>query len=166
MPDTWEADVSFEMTETEQVSYDLAGARLVDVATIIAQMDESATTTWMPRYSYTTTGGELSEAVVTVGSRIRVPVWTGYAAASEAEQHEWDRFYETLLAHERGHVALVARHLCNIDERMVGQSEDGARRTWNAALDALRTASDAYDAETDHGRNAGTIIDVSILMRG
>jgi predicted secreted Zn-dependent protease len=154
--------VSFEMTETQRLSYEVPGERLVDAAEVIARSGESGETHWLPRYTYTTTGDEVSDAAVTVGTRIRMPRWTGYTGALAAEQREWDRFYEALLAHERGHLALVVEHLCNIDQRMVGQSEAGARGTWQDALDALRAASDAYDAETDHGRSTGTIIDVGV----
>lgn len=157
--------MSFAMTETDVITYDLPGARLLDVATLVAQAAETGTTRWTPRYSYTTTGAGISDAVVTVGTRITVPRWTGYAGAIEAEQREWDRFSEALLAHERGHVALVTEHLCNIDQRMIGETEQGARAIWQDALDSLRAASDAYDVETDHGRNNGTIIDVDVVSR-
>jgi Bacterial protein of unknown function (DUF922) len=101
----------------------------------------------------------LSSATVTVGIRMTMPQWIEYGSACQAEKDEWNRFVAALQAHEQGHVDLAVEHLSNIDDRLVGKSVHGAGIAWQRSLDALRSASDAYDRQTDHGRTRGTIID-------
>jgi hypothetical protein len=79
-----------------------------------------------------------------------------------ASKGERDRFFAALQAHEQGHIELVAQELAHVDEELVGKSVEGAARAWQSALDALLLASHAYDDQTDHGRNQGAIIDVSV----
>jgi predicted secreted Zn-dependent protease len=153
--------VSTEISDAEQESYDLRGASLADVAEEIALKDEAAQTEWFPQYSFTTTGQQLATADVTVKMRITMPRWPGYDSAPAADQSEWDRFLAALQVHEQGHVDLVLQHLSNIDEQLVGQSPTAARGVWDETLGALKSASDSYDRETNHGRNQGTIIAAS-----
>ena len=56
---------------------------------------------------------------------------------------------------------LVVQHLSDVDERLVGKSIASAEQTWNQALEALQSASCAYDQQTDHGRRQGTVIDAT-----
>ncbi|MGB8645246.1 MAG: DUF922 domain-containing protein [Anaerolineae bacterium] len=154
--------MSVEFLDTEQVSYDVQADTLMAAAETFSQMDEAAKTEWFPRYDYQTTGNELSNATITVGTRITMPHWSGYSSASQAEKDEWDRFFAALQAHEQGHLDLVMQHLDHVDEPLVGKSVDGAAQVWQSALAALLSASRAYDGQTDHGRNQGTIIDVSV----
>jgi predicted secreted Zn-dependent protease len=153
--------MSTEFTDTEHTTYDLQGRTLSDVAEEIAGKEESAKAEWFPSYTYTTTGQQLGTAEVIVRTKITMPRWSSYDSAQEADQREWDRFFSALQAHEQGHVDLVLQHLTKIDEQLLGQSPSGAAEIWRDALDTLKAASDAYDHDTDHGRNQGTIIDLN-----
>lgn len=154
--------VSVEFSNTERISCDMHGDNLAAVAEAISQQDEAGKTEWVPRYDYETTGDNLSSVKVTVGTRITTPLWREYGSAPQAEKDEWDRFLAALETHEQGHVGLVVKYLSNIDSQMVGQSVDGAKREWERALAALQSASNAYDVQSDHGRNQGTTIDISL----
>jgi predicted secreted Zn-dependent protease len=154
--------MSVDFPDTTQSTYDLAGQTLADVAAEIAAQDEAAKTEWFPHYDYTTTGDALATATVVVPTKITMPRRPSYSSAGDADRREWDRFQAALQAHEQGHVDLVTQNLTGIDDRLVGNTVADANRIWANALNLLQAASDAYDRDTDHGRNQGTIIQVSI----
>jgi hypothetical protein len=147
--------MSVEFSGPERVACDIDGDNLAAVAEAISRKDEAGKAEWVPRYDYQVTGSNLSSVTVT---------WSGYGSARQAEKDEWDRFLAALETHEQGHIDLVVKYLSNIDEQMIGQSLDAAKQAWENALAALQSASDAYDRQSDHGRNQGTIIDVSVGM--
>ena len=154
--------MSVEFGDTTWISKPVAGTTLAAAAAAISQMIEAAKTEWFPRYSYETTGDVISSAAVTVKTQVTMPSWSGYGMASQAEKDEWDRFCTALRTHEQGHIQLVVDQLSGVDEQLVGKSVDGAAQAWEDALSGLRSASDAYDDTTDHGRNQGTIVDVGV----
>lgn len=158
--------MSTEISDAEQASYDLQGTTLADVANEIALKDEAAETEWFPQYSSTITGQQLASAEVTVRMRITMPRWPGYESAPAADRSEWDRFFAALQMHEQGHVDLVFQYLSNIDDRLVGQSPTAASEAWDNILAALKSASDSYDRETNHGRTQGTIIAAGSVSPG
>jgi Bacterial protein of unknown function (DUF922) len=151
-------DMGVEFADTERINVDGHGSTLSAVAAAISQQDEAGKAEWFPTYALRDGGVN-----VTVKTRITMPQWSEYDSACQAEKDEWDRFISALEAHEQGHVDLVKEHLSKIDEQMAGQSPDAAKRLWLNALSDLQSASDSYDAETDHGRNQGTIIDLSVV---
>jgi predicted secreted Zn-dependent protease len=150
--------VSIEFADTEWSSTSIRGSTLEAVAQTVSTLPEAAKTEWFPTYVTTTTGDVVSDASVTVRTRVTMPQWSGYASASQSEKDEWDRFCAALRAHEQGHLSIVSDQLSGVDARLVGLSSDAARDAWNDALAALGAASDAYDVATDHGRNQGTVI--------
>jgi predicted secreted Zn-dependent protease len=154
--------MSLDFSDTEWVSAPVGGTTLAAVAATVSQMQEAAKTEWFPRYVSETTGGLISSVTVTVKTRVTMPDWSGYATVSQAEKDEWDRFCAALRAHEQGHIQLVLDNLSGIDEQLVGKSASDAAQAWSDALAGLKSASDAYDDSTDHGRNQGTTIDISV----
>jgi len=152
---------SVEFPVTRRFSRDLPGLTLHDVALEIARSHEIGTTEWFPTYTYTTTGAEVATVRVIVPTIVRMPRWRGYASAGRAARREWHRFWSALDAHERGHFVLVQEHLAGIHEHLVGVPVDEAGRAWRQALDDLRSASEAYDVDTDYGRNQGAVLDVT-----
>ncbi|HET9943645.1 MAG TPA: DUF922 domain-containing protein [Terriglobia bacterium] len=153
--------MSIEFSDTHWHSYDVDGDSLAAVADAILQMDEAAKTEWFPRYEYTVSEGQITSATVVVRTSVAMPRWRGYAAAPPAEKDEWDRFWAALSAHEQGRIELVVQHLSNIDEQLVGNSPAAAEWSWQQALETLKSASEDYDREADHGRNQRTSLDVS-----
>jgi len=67
--------------------------------------------------------------------------------ARPAEHHEWDRFRDALTTHENGHVDLVQTPLAGIDMQMVGEAKDQVLAVYQQALEALNSASPAYDSQ-------------------
>ena len=53
-------------------------------------------------------------------------------------------------------------HVQGLAATMVGKSRAEADARFTDAMEKLSTASEAYDAETDHGKQRGTIIDTSV----
>lgn len=154
--------MSVEFSETEWKYEPVQASTLAGVADAISQMEEAAKTEWFPAYKYDTTDEAVSGAVVTVKTKVTMPLWSGYTNVSQGQKDEWDRFMVALRTHEQGHLDLVSEGLSNVDGSLVGLSVNDAKKAWADALDALRSASDAYDAATDHGRNEGTIIDAGV----
>jgi predicted secreted Zn-dependent protease len=152
---------SVEFPVTRRFSRDLPGLTLHDVALEIAQRPAIGTTEWFPTYTYTTTGAEVTTVRVIVPTIVTMPRWRGYASAGQADRREWDRFRSALDRHERGRFVLVQEHLAGIHEQLVGVRVDESRRVWREALEALRSASEAYDLDTDHGRTQGAVLDVT-----
>ena len=155
--------MSVEFPSTDWHYYAVRGSRLRDVAAAIEHEAEAGKAEWFPRIDYQTDEhGRLSDVSISVPTRVTLPDWSEYGSASPAEQHEWDRFRYALTTHENGHVDLVQSHLSGIDMRMLGETKDHGLALYQQALDALNAASVAFDTQTDHGRNTGTVIDVSI----
>ncbi|SPE35040.1 hypothetical protein SBA3_2220025 [Candidatus Sulfopaludibacter sp. SbA3] len=152
--------MSVQFIDPEQVSYRVDGNTLASVAQAVSQEDEAGKTEWFPHYEYELNGSGLSSVTITVATRITVPEWSEYGSATQPEKEEWDRFLAALQSHEQGHLELVRQHLAKIDEKMAGQSLNDANSAWEEALEALASASDAYDQQSDHGRKQGTIINL------
>jgi predicted secreted Zn-dependent protease len=151
--------MSVDFGDPERVYSDVHGTTLAAVASVIAQQDEAGKAEWFP--TYTLSSDDPPSAAVKVKTRITMPRWREYGSASQPEKDEWDRFFAALLAHEQGHIDLVTQRLSGIDDQMGGQSADAAKQVWANALSDLQSASDSYDVDSDHGRNQGTIIDLS-----
>lgn len=153
--------MAVQFGDTEFASQTVDGATLATVAQTIAGMTEAGKTEWYPSYVTSTTGDVVSDATVTVKTKVTLPQWSSYDSASQSDQTEWDRFCAALRAHEQGHLDLVTQQLSGVDQQMIGQSSADADRTFQSTLAALAAASDSYDVSNDHGRTAGTIINVN-----
>jgi predicted secreted Zn-dependent protease len=154
--------VATTIHEPERVVHDVSAPTLAEVARLISEQPEAGKAEWWPHLDYRTAEGVVTEATVTVTTRILMPRWPEYTSAAPAPRQEWDRFWVALDHHERGHLALVHQYLDGLDHRLHGFSESDAQQAWADALAALAAASDSYDAQTDHGRNDGTVIDVDV----
>ncbi|HEY1282784.1 MAG TPA: DUF922 domain-containing protein [Acidimicrobiales bacterium] len=152
-----------EYSDIEGAGYDVGGATLADVVANISHLPEAGSAEWNPRYDYQADEhGVVSDVTILVGWKITMPTWTGYDSASQAAKDEWDRFWAALDAHERGHLDLVDTAMATLDQQMIGKSVAEAQQVWSSALTKLQQDSNAYDTANDHGRNAGTIIDVDV----
>jgi predicted secreted Zn-dependent protease len=151
-----------DFKDTEWVVEPVTGADLPSVAANIAGMDEAAKTEWWPSYSYETAGDLISSATVTLATKVTMPQWDAYDQASTPEQDEWRRFCTALRAHEQGHLDIVTAILSRLEEQLIGKTTDDGAKTWNETLRSIDLAESNYDSTTDHGRQQGTIIDVSV----
>ena len=154
--------MSVEFPSTEWSYYQVYGATLQEAAAAIAHEAEAGKAEWFPHIDYKFDDhGHLSDVSITVPTRVTLPDWSGYSSARPAEQHEWDRFRYALTTHENGHIDLVQTHLAGLDSRMVGEAKSHGLALYQEALDGLNAASRAYDSQTNHGRNNGTMIDIT-----
>ena len=148
--------------EATYKTHEVHGHTLAEVARHIEQQAEAGLTHWVTHYHVMERNDDhtIKRAEVEVWLEITLPHWAEYASATPAEQAEWDRFLQALQAHEDGHVEIVRQYTENADVMLEGLSEHEAAQRWQQNQHALHQASDAYDAENDHGRTAGTTIDV------
>lgn len=154
--------MSVEFPDPQWTSEPVDGPSLAAVAETISQMVEAGKTEWFPSYSYETGGDLVSSVAVTVEMQVTLPSWVDYDSTSESEKTEWDRFCGALRTHEEGHIEIVQRNLSGVDALMVGKSVEDAVQAWENAQTTLQSASDAYDLATDHGRNQGAMIDITV----
>jgi predicted secreted Zn-dependent protease len=152
-----------DFSSTDWQYYDVGGSTLTDAASSIEHLPEAGTAEWFPQFSYEADEhGKVTSVSITVGTRVTLPDWSGYSGACQAEKDEWDRFRAALMAHENGHLELVTTHLSGLDQHMTGGSAQDAQSAFEHALNNLKSASQSYDSQTNHGRSTGTIIDVSV----
>jgi len=146
---------------TDWTSYEVPEPTLEEAARAVIGRGEGGCT-WHGAAYALEGDAVVTAAAVTVQTRVTLPEWSGYAGAPAAAQREWDRFRRALMDHEYGHLDLVISHLTDLDRRLVGGSHSNAEAIFQRALRDLAAAEAEFDARTDHGRNAGTVIDVSI----
>lgn len=152
-----------EFGGVEWVAYTASGETLADLVAAIQHLPEAGSAEWHPSYDYVADDqGVVTSAEVAVSWKITLPTWDGYGAASQAAKDEWDRFAAALETHELGHLDLVERALTDLDQQMVGRPATELETFFNTTKDALQAASDAYDAQNNHGQNDGTVIDLNI----
>jgi predicted secreted Zn-dependent protease len=155
--------VSVEFLDPQWTLEPVDGPSLAAVAETISQMLEAGKTEWFPRYTYETDGDDLvSSVAVTVEMQVTLPSWVEYDSSSDPEKTEWDRFCGALRSHEEGHIEIVQSNLSGVDALMVGKSVEDAAQAWANAQTTLQSASNDYDTATDHGRNQGAMIDVTV----
>jgi len=115
-----------------------------------------------PRIAFDKETDTLIGIVLNVKIVITMPRWSGVSRQSKAVQTEWKAFSKALLEHEKGHEKLVRTHLGKLVQSLLGKNKEDARSAYESALKALKTASEAYDKRTKHGRTQGAVIDSTI----
>lgn len=148
--------VDFRITDRQW--YEIHGHTVAAVADAVAHLAEPGVVEWFPYYGCEDDGTVVTAAAVTVDTRVTLPTWSELAAAAPEDQAEWDRFHAAVVAHTDCHLALVATHLAEADTWLVGCTPEEAGARWQQGLLGLQAASEALDAETDHGRLSGAAI--------
>lgn len=140
----------------------LAGA--ISAMTLKYGAEEWGSCKWYPRprFRFDKETDTLTHMVLNVKIVITMPRWPGVGRRSKAVQKEWKDFTKALLEHEQGHEKLVRAHLGKLAGTLVGKNKEDARSAYESALEALKTASEAYDKRTKHGRTQGAVIDSTI----
>lgn len=152
--------MSTNFIATEWVTYEVGGGTLEAVVNSIAHLPEAGSCEWFPQWTASwDEHGQVTEASVDVHTRITLPVWSDESSASESERSEWNRFLAALQRHEESHYEIVERCLADLDQQMTGHSQHSAQQVFDNAMGELQRASDDFDSQSDHGRNAGTIIE-------
>ena len=154
-----EATTSGTTINVVNTTYSVGGSLLDAANTMAARTEAGSVTSQFSDIAYTTTeSGRVVTANITVTETVLLPVWTGYASASAAEKAEWDRFRAAIAAHEQQHVAIDRAAYTNIHAKLVGKLQTRADEIIDETETAATALNDAFDTQTDRGRNAGTTI--------
>ena len=148
-------------SNVNRVTYPVGGSTLSEACDEMSARDEAGHATWEPNLQYAfDNDGKVTSATITVTLTIEMPEWSGYANANNDQRAEWDRWYAALLAHEEGHIQLARDYLTEADSALVGLTENEAQTRFQQICSDLQVASDSYDDGNDHGRSAGTIMNL------
>jgi predicted secreted Zn-dependent protease len=144
--------------------YDLTAGTLAEVIGIFPAGDEAGRCSWEISYEHDGPNrfGLPQGLRVTAAIRIEMPRWVGRDQASEAERREWDRFYQALLSHERGHEQRTRNEVPRYEARLARTPVADLGTAHQEEIARIQRVSDAYDTATDHGRTPapGTVITV------
>lgn len=142
-------------------TWQVSGTTLSEAIVDITSRDEAGETNWEPNYSVDLDNdGNVSGATVEITINVIMPEWPEAAKLSKKDKKKWKSFMKALKAHEAGHVKLAKAKLAGIAAKMKKKTETEAGEILDTAISELKEASDAYDDKNDHGRKAGTIIEV------
>ncbi len=156
---------------TEQIgpetssTYDVAGTTLADVAAALEARPEAGHVEWAPKLDFTTADGVIDSVRITADITLEMPAWTPPTTMLPKARAEWTRWYGALLAHESGHIKLVHDLFDGLAAKLIGKTKKKGQSLFDAARATLASDSATYDKTTDHGRKAGTIMDIGIEQK-
>jgi hypothetical protein len=155
-----------EVGPTTSSSYAVAATSLSDIASQLASRDEAGYCGWKEAWNYKTgPTGRITAVKVTVKLDIEMPAWTTPPSMLPKAKAEWERSYQALLAHERGHEKLVHDYFDGLATKILGKTAKQGKQLFDGAKSGLAAASKAYDGKTGNGTKTGTIIDTTIEQR-
>ena len=143
-------------------SYTVSGT-LRQAANAVAARPEAGATVTTPVLDIAADSKWPTHVQVTVGQAVELPEWDGKAAATQNQRNEWDRFKAAITAHEDGHVAKDQAAFANAHVKIKAKpTRPAGEKEFDTIVAQADTDNDAFDAKTDHGRNAGTNINPNI----
>ena len=128
-----------------------------------------AHTAWWVDWNYRWWENPAECRLTAVTTRVRVsftlPQWDQYDRGSPELQQRWDRYFEALYAHEKGHRDFGLRAARDIEQVIWGigrrgtcaQLEKDANAAAQATLDHYILLEKQYDIETEHGAASGAV---------
>jgi len=128
-----------------------------------------AYTAWRVQWNYRWWESPAECRLTAVTTRLRVtftlPEWDQYNRGSNKLKQKWDRYYEALLAHEKGHREFGLRAARDIEQviwgvgrrRTCAQLEREANAAAQATLDRYIRMERQYDIQTEHGAATGAV---------
>jgi hypothetical protein len=126
---------------------------------LAARSEAGSVTSQVTNASYVATAaGRVRIVAITVNETLLMPVWTNRDERPPAEQHEWDRFYAALLAHEQEHVEIDRRVFANLHRACLRQTIERMNELIDEAVALADQQNRDFDTTTAHGRNTGTRI--------
>lgn len=147
--------------KTTNETWTVSGTTLAEAVADINSREEAGETSWTPNYAVDLDDdGNVSGATVEITINIIMPEWPEAANLNAKDKKKWKSFLKALAKHEDGHVKLAKAKLKNIARKMKKKTETDAGDLLETTLAELKEASDAYDDKNDHGRKAGTVIEV------
>jgi predicted secreted Zn-dependent protease len=132
-------------------------ATLAGVAGNVANHDEAGGAEFRFQMDFQQNGNGLITGVdLVMHLTVVLPVWQNRDHRPEPEQREWDRFLRALRVHEDGHITIFRREAPTTYRRLKRARPQTIRDVLNAETERIQRLSDAYDHQTDHGRNQRT----------
>ncbi|CAD7848280.1 MAG: hypothetical protein [Olavius algarvensis Delta 4 endosymbiont] len=128
-----------------------------------------AYTAWWVKWNYRWWESPSECRITAVATQVRVsytlPAWDQYDRSSDELKQQWDRYYQALLAHEKGHREFGLRAAREIEQVIwdlgrrgtCAQLEREANAVAQAALDRYILMEEQYDADTAHGAATGAV---------
>lgn len=159
-------DVTEEIGPVSESPYTVEADSLAAFHDAISVRDEAGSVSWEPNnwsHSGAPSGDPPTVSVsVTVPITLQMPEWELPEDMGPRTRAEYRRWYAALRAHEQGHIDLVRERTQGLADRMARLSLARARSLFTTTIAGLQTASDEYDARTQHGLATGTVLDLSI----
>lgn len=139
------------------------GGTFKSVANQLAAREEAASvTSWFQDiYLFPEGSDPITLANVTILETISLPSWKDRPQATEREKREWDRFHAALAGHEAQHVAIDKAEFDSVHKKLLRKTHEKANAEIDAAEARATLTNAEFDTKTDHGRNAGTKLDLS-----
>jgi len=100
---------------------------------------------------------DLTAAVVSYKIKLTVPRWQAPANASHELIAKWDKYIQSLVLHEKGHVENVVNNYLSVKTAIQSATCTTADAAGQKALEPLRKFDSSYDSETKHGATQGAI---------
>ena len=156
-----DGEVTIEEPTVEQ--YDVTGSTLAEVA---QQLDpkEWGRCRYEFAYSYETTNGRATKVDINLTLTIRLPRWQGkgWNQASDGAKAEWNRMLEALRTHEDSHAEIARRGASMIQAGLMNQRSGRINARFNQLKRQVDRETKQFDQQTNHGRNDGVTLDLSI----
>ena len=131
-----------EIGPTTSSSYAVAATSLSDIASQLASRDEAGYCGWKEAWNFKTgPTGRITAVKVTVKIDIEMPAWTPPPSMLPKTKAEWERSYQALLAHERGHEKLVHDYFDGLANKILGKTARQGRQQFDGAKSGLAAAS-------------------------
>jgi predicted secreted Zn-dependent protease len=110
-------------------------------------------------------GDNVTELTIAGSCTIHMPEWSGYKSAPKACKEEWDRMWEALETHEKGHAKLYVDVVEKFADGLRKKEEAVTVEQIKALLKALDKKldddSDSYDTRTAHGEKDGATLNIT-----
>lgn len=146
----------------DNAPFDVSGTFTTVANQIAAREEAGSVTHWVKDIYLEPEGADpVKLANVTVQETISLPNWQDRPAASDREKKEWDRFRTALAAHEAQHVELDKAEFTDIHKKMLRKTHAKANAEIDAAEARAELTNDEFDTKTNHGKLAGTSIDLA-----
>ena len=120
---------------------------------------------WRYRWSETPAACRITSVTTRVAVTFTLPLWQDYASAGKALRQQWDRYYQALYEHEKGHRDYGVRAAREIEKTIltIASRENCAvlsrdvEAAANAILDRHIYLEKQYDVRTAHGAAADAV---------
>jgi predicted secreted Zn-dependent protease len=142
------------ITPTTTTHYDVVAPTLEQVAALLKKRKEAGHCDWSFRpfeWEGASRNGPPRSVTLTLDIAIVLPRWADRDAATAAEQREWDRVYEALVAHEKEHERIALDGAPTMYDALTAAKIRDLASTFHVHRAKIDRAQKAFDDTTKHG---------------